>query len=218
MFDEPAKAEPAGRLKPPALFNDAPGNLRSRVFAIYGILFLVKAEAFIWAGVAFRRHRSGDLTALWVLDEGSEALRDLVRGCEAAKRDQLRARHRLNKFLLRSGQRPAAGVRDWTHLHLIWVSQIRFAQVVQESTRLDYLHEVEHMRERVARLEQAKALIQAIHVDQCSRHVDEKPAFRPRNEKALLGTDPPGARLSRKEYFALNRALGRLLIGEMSNA
>ena len=69
----------------------------------------------------------------------------------------MRARHRLGKFLLRSGHRPPAGVRAWTHLHLIWVSQIRFAQVAQESTRLDYLHEVEHMRERVLRLEQAIA-------------------------------------------------------------
>ena len=32
-----------------------------------------------------RRHRSGDLTAVWVPDEGSEALRDLVRTREAAK-------------------------------------------------------------------------------------------------------------------------------------
>src|SRR5580692_9225361 len=102
-----------------------------------------------------RSYRSGDLTAVWVPNEGSEALRDLVRAREAAKQDQLRARHRLNKFLLRSGQRPPAGVRAWTHLHLIWVSQIRFAQVAQESTRLEYLHEVEHMRERVLRLEQA---------------------------------------------------------------
>jgi transposase len=51
-----------------------------------------------------RCYRSGDLTAVWVPDEGSEALRDLVRAREA---------------------------------------------------RQDYLHEVEHMRERVARLEQA---------------------------------------------------------------
>jgi transposase len=102
-----------------------------------------------------RSYRSGDLTAVWVPDEGSEALRDLVRAREAAKQDQLRARLRLSKFLLRSGQRPPAGVRAWTHLHLIWVSQIRFTQVAQEATRLDYLHEVEHMRERVVRLEQA---------------------------------------------------------------
>jgi transposase len=31
-----------------------------------------------------RSHRSGDLTAVWVPDEGSEALRDLVRAREAA--------------------------------------------------------------------------------------------------------------------------------------
>jgi transposase len=34
-------------------------------------------------------YRSGDLTEVWVPDEGSEALRDLVRTREAAKRDQL---------------------------------------------------------------------------------------------------------------------------------
>ena len=61
-----------------------------------------------------RSYRSDDLTAVWVPDEGSEALRDLVRACEAAKQDQLRARHRLGKFLLRSGQRPPSGVRPWT--------------------------------------------------------------------------------------------------------
>jgi transposase len=102
-----------------------------------------------------RCYRSGDLTAVWVPDEGSEALRDLVRAREAAKQDQMRARHRLSKFLLRSGQRPPSGVRPWTRPWLIWVAQLRFTQVAQESTRQDYLHEVEHMRERVSRLEQA---------------------------------------------------------------
>ena len=56
-----------------------------------------------------RSHRSGDLTAVWVPDEGSEALRDLVRQREAAKQDQLRARHRLTKFLLRTGRRAPLG-------------------------------------------------------------------------------------------------------------
>jgi transposase len=102
-----------------------------------------------------RSYRSGDLTAVWVPDEGSEALRDLVRAREAAKQDQLRARHRLSKFLLRSGQRPAAGKKAWTLGYMAWVRQLRFKQVAQESTRLDYLHEVEHMAERVKRLEQA---------------------------------------------------------------
>jgi len=104
-----------------------------------------------------RSYRSDDLTAVWVPDEGSEALRDLVRAREAAKQDQLRARHRLSKFLLRTGQRPAPGVKAWTQPYLTWVRQIRFSQIAQESTRLDYLHEVEHMAERVVRLEQAIA-------------------------------------------------------------
>src|SRR5487761_1141988 len=104
-----------------------------------------------------RSHRSGDLTPVWVPDAGSEALRDLVRAREAAKQDQLRARHRLSKFLLRSGQRPAPGVKAWTQIYMAWIRQIRFAQIAQESTRLDYLHEVEHMGERVVRLEQAIA-------------------------------------------------------------
>jgi hypothetical protein len=90
-----------------------------------------------------RCYRSGDLTAVWVPDRGSEALRDLVRAREAAKQDQLRARHRLSKFLLRSGQRPPSGIRPWTRPYLIWVAQLRFNQMAQEATLLDYLHEVE---------------------------------------------------------------------------
>src|ERR1019366_9830557 len=56
-----------------------------------------------------RCHRAGDLTAVWVPDAEHEALRDLVRAREAAKKDQLRARHRLGKFLLRHGMRPGPG-------------------------------------------------------------------------------------------------------------
>jgi transposase len=56
-----------------------------------------------------RCHRAGDLTGVWVPDASAEALRDLVRTCEAAKQDQLRARHRLSKFLLRTGRRPVSG-------------------------------------------------------------------------------------------------------------
>ena len=102
-----------------------------------------------------RCHRAGNLTAVWVPDAGSEALRDLVRAREAAKQDQLRARHRLSKFLLRTGQRAPTGVKAWTQLYMAWVRQLRYEQVARESARLDYLHEVEHMAERVKRLEQA---------------------------------------------------------------
>lgn len=102
-----------------------------------------------------RCYRSGDLTAVWVPDAAHEALRDLVRAREAAKKDQLRARHRLGKFLLRRGLRAAAGVKNWTAKHLLWVKTLHFEQPAQAAAFLDYLHEVEHAAERVARLERA---------------------------------------------------------------
>lgn len=125
-----------------------------------------------------RSFRSGDLTAVWVPDAGSEALRDLVRAREAAKQDQLRARHRLSKFLLRSGQRPAAGLKAWTQLYMAWVRQLRFEQAAQESTRLDYLHEVEHMADRVLRLEQAIAEVVKLASPELQEVVKDLQALR----------------------------------------
>ena len=97
-----------------------------------------------------RSHRSGDLTAVWIPDEASEALRDLVRAREAAKRDQLRAQHRLTKFLLRTGDDAE------------WLQQVRYTHPAQEATLLDCLHEVQHMDERVKRLE--KSIVEVIQL------------------------------------------------------
>lgn len=103
-----------------------------------------------------RSYRAGDLTAVWVPDAAHEALRDLVRAREAAKKDQLRARHRLGKFLLRQGRRPSERMTPWTKRHLTWIAQaVHFEQPAQEATLLDYRHEVEHVGERIARLERA---------------------------------------------------------------
>jgi transposase len=102
-----------------------------------------------------RSHRSGDLTAVWVPDEDSEALRDLVRQREAAKQDQLRARHRLTKFLLRTGRRPPLGLKAWTERYMRWLAQVRYPQPAQEVTLRDCMNEVEHMSARVKRLEEA---------------------------------------------------------------
>jgi transposase len=102
-----------------------------------------------------RSYRAGDLTAVWVPDAAHEALRDLVRAREAAKKDQLRARHRLGKFLLRHGRRPSPAMTAWTQRHLTWIRQVQFEQPAQEATRLDYLQEVEHAVGRIERLERA---------------------------------------------------------------
>ena len=103
-----------------------------------------------------RCYRAGDLTAVWVPDAVHEALRDLVRAREAAKKDQLRARHRVGKFLLRHGRRPPTGMRSWTQRHLAWIkTAVHFEQPAQEATLLDYVHEVEHVAGRIERLERA---------------------------------------------------------------
>lgn len=102
-----------------------------------------------------RSYRAGDLTPVWVPDAAHEALRDLVRAREAAKKDQLRARHRLGKFLLRHGRRPPTATTPWTQRYLTWVRQVQFEQPAQEATRLDYLHEVDHVADRIDRLERA---------------------------------------------------------------
>jgi transposase len=89
-------------------------------------------------------------------------LRDLVRTREDARQDHHRARHRLSKFLLRLGQRPPEDVKKaWTLKYMTWIQEhVHFDQPAQEATLLDYVHEVEHMAERILRLE--KAISEAI--------------------------------------------------------
>jgi transposase len=105
-----------------------------------------------------RNYGAGELTPVWVPDAAHEALRDLVRAREAAKKDQLRARHRLNKFLLRHGRRPPLGINSWTVKYLEWVQrEVHFEARAQEVTLLDYVHEVEQVAARIARLDAAIA-------------------------------------------------------------
>ena len=104
-----------------------------------------------------RSYRAGDLTAVWVPDAAHEALRDLVRAREVAKRDQLRARQRLGKFLLRHGrQRPATLKTAWTRGHLEWIkTAVHFEQPAQEIVLAEYVHQVEHVAARIIRLDVA---------------------------------------------------------------
>jgi transposase len=98
-------------------------------------------------------YRAGELTPVWVPDAAHEALRDLVRAREAAKKDQLRARHRLGKFLLRHGRRPA-GFKAWSQRYFDFVREhVKFDQPAQQATLADYLGEVDHLALRIERLD-----------------------------------------------------------------
>ncbi|HXU82869.1 MAG TPA: IS110 family transposase [Polyangia bacterium] len=102
-----------------------------------------------------RCYRAGELTPVWVPDAAHEALRDVVRAREAAKGDELRAKHRLGKFLLRHGRRPPEGTTPWTKKYWTWLNSVHFEYRAQEATLVDYRAEIEHAADRVERLEKA---------------------------------------------------------------
>lgn len=99
--------------------------------------------------------RSGDLTAIWVPDQEHEALRNLVRGRADAKVDELRAKHRLSKFLLRLGVHPPVGMRNWSQRYFQWLRQVEFEHLADRIVFADYLAEVTAAGERIKRLEAA---------------------------------------------------------------
>jgi len=99
--------------------------------------------------------RSGDLTPVWVPDEAHEALRNLVRARADAKADQLRAKHRLSKFLLRQGCWPPVGTKNWSQRHVQWLRQLQFEHVPDQIVFADYLAVVTAAGERIKQLETA---------------------------------------------------------------
>jgi transposase len=102
-----------------------------------------------------RLHRSGDLTPVWIPDEAHEALRNLVRSRGDAKADELRAKHRLSKFLLRQGERTPVGVRSWSTKYDTWLNRITFAHPADQVVFEDYRVVVRAAVDRVQRLEVA---------------------------------------------------------------
>lgn len=99
--------------------------------------------------------RSGDLVSVWVPDEAHEALRDLVRARDDAKADQLRAKHRLSKFLLRRAIHPPVGVRAWSRAHDAWLGTITLGHVPDRVVLDHYGAVVREATERVRRLDAA---------------------------------------------------------------
>lgn len=123
-----------------------------------------------------RLRRSGDLTPVWVPDQEHEALRNLVRSRADAKVDELRAKHRLSKFLLRQGCRPPLDVRNWSKRYFQWLRQVEFEHVADRVVFADYLAEVTAAGERVKRLQ--AALRQCAQTTRQKTLIDALQAFR----------------------------------------
>lgn len=99
-----------------------------------------------------RLHRAGELTAVWVPEPAHEAMRDLVRGREAAMVELRRARQQLHGFLLRHG-RIYHGRSHWTKAHRAWLAGLRFAHPAHYIVLQDSLHAIEAAKARLKGLE-----------------------------------------------------------------
>ena len=71
--------------------------------------------------------RSGDLTEVWVPDEATESIRNLVRLREDARIARHKARQQLNQFLLRKGRVYHLKTK-WNTGHMTWVRSQHFSQ------------------------------------------------------------------------------------------
>ena len=95
--------------------------------------------------------RSGDLTSIYVHDPITEAIRDLERARDDAKRAERSARQQLSKFLLRH-ERWFTGKSTWGPAHLAWLAQQTVDHPAQQDVMNDYRETVELATARVARL------------------------------------------------------------------
>ncbi len=98
-----------------------------------------------------RLERAGELTGIYVPREEDEAMRDLTRAREDAVKSLKIARHQLNAFLLRYGQRyPGKG--SWTPAHMRWLSDIVLPHPSQQIVLQEYIATVRVCTERTTRL------------------------------------------------------------------
>jgi transposase len=97
--------------------------------------------------------RSGDLTEVHPPTEEDEAVRDLCRAREDAKEDRERARHRLQKFLLRRGIFYTAGRKAWTGQHRRWLQGLRIGPGATQATLDTYLAALAEVEERLKALD-----------------------------------------------------------------
>jgi transposase len=93
-----------------------------------------------------RLFAAGELSFAFVPSVADEQFRDLVRCVEDARKDLMRSRHRLSKFLLRRGMRFPC--KAWTRPHEQWLTGVRFDDPPSHATFIDYLAAVQGLVQR----------------------------------------------------------------------
>jgi transposase len=96
--------------------------------------------------------RAGELTAVWVPDEGHEAMRDLVRARAAAVETLRVHRQQISAFMLKHG-RIYPRKKGWTMRYLCWLQEQQFDHPAHQIALQEMVEAVRVSKERVERLE-----------------------------------------------------------------
>ncbi|MBB3452799.1 transposase [Rhizobium sp. BK313] len=96
--------------------------------------------------------RAGELTAVWVPDEGHEAMRDLVRARSAAVETLRVHRQQTRAFMLKHG-RIYPRKKAWTMRYLHWLQEQQFDHPAHQIALQEMVEAVRVLKERVERLE-----------------------------------------------------------------
>lgn len=101
-----------------------------------------------------RSLRSDDLTAVHPPTSADEAVRDLCRCREDARKDLMRARHRLDTFLLRRACLYTLTRRRWGQSYRAWLASLKFEHAADQVTFEDYVRTIAQAEERLHRLDE----------------------------------------------------------------
>jgi len=96
--------------------------------------------------------RAGELTAVWVPDEGHEAMRDLVRARASAVETLRVHRQQVSGFMLKHG-RIFPRKKGWTMRYLRWIQEQKFDHPAHQIALQEMVDAVRTSKERVERLE-----------------------------------------------------------------
>jgi transposase len=105
------------------------------------------------AAMLTRLYRAGELTGITVPDADDEAMRDLYRAHNDAKKMYKTTKQQLLSFLLRMGIMYSAGKKHWTKTHYKWLSERSLPHPAQQLTLQEYLDAIRQAESRVVRLE-----------------------------------------------------------------
>ncbi len=98
-----------------------------------------------------RLHRAGELTGVYVPDTEDEALRDLVRGRDDAKKAQRKAKQQLGAFFLRHNF-IYSGKSKWSKAHFNWMADITMSHPAQQIVLQEYIDTIRTCGDRVDRM------------------------------------------------------------------